>query len=249
MKLYKALLLLLIIFICSCTVDQHEEIIIYIARGLKAPMEIIIKSFTDKYNVTVRPIYASSQSLVNAIKSANHGDLFIPGCSSYLKKLDGVIVKQHKLALHTPTIAVQKGNPLKVKSLHDLSAPQLRLALVSAKVSALGIATNALLEEISYEKKLFSDVELCSNFCQGLSLLKDDYVDATIVWETMINKCNSIFFDQIPIDEKFLIHSTIAIGFLSNSKNKSNALKFYNHIATNGPNIFHRHNYRAVNED
>lgn len=112
---------------------EAVSLIVYSGAGLKKPMEEIKKAFeAENSNVTIQYVYAGSAQLLSQIETSGKGDVFMAGSESAYQKANekGFANEKQLIAHHTPTIAVQKGNPKGITSLADMQQEGLRVVLL-----------------------------------------------------------------------------------------------------------------------
>ncbi len=226
-----------------------KELLLYCGAGIRPPVEEIAQTFEREHGVKIVTDYAGSEVLLSKIKLARRGDLYMPGDQYYVDQAakEGMILSQKALCHFVPTILVQKGNPKNIAGLEDLLRPGLKLGLGDAKACAIGRTTKQIFAKnnIAWE-----DVEKNLAF-QSLTVnelgmqIQAGSLDAVIVWDA-IARYYSEHGTQVPIAVEKNVISTVNIGVLTFTKNRSLAEEFVEFAASPlGREVFSKHNYRT----
>lgn len=81
------------LMIFTCVVSAKERLTIYTAASTTNVIQALIKQYTDKNEVTITPVFASSSSLARQIEQGAPADLFISANRKWMDYLvDGGIV-------------------------------------------------------------------------------------------------------------------------------------------------------------
>jgi molybdenum ABC transporter molybdate-binding protein len=121
-----------------------------------------IKAFAEREGVTIDTSYAGCGILVGQMKAIKAGqkaghfpDAYFACDRSFLTDVQpwfeaGTLVAKNEMVLVVP-----KGNPLSVRSLADLTRPELRVGLAHPVNSALGKLTDDLLRKLSLHDQVY----------------------------------------------------------------------------------------------
>ena len=239
------------VLLCGCKAEKSDsetkELLLYCGAGIRPPAEELVETFGQEYNVKIVTDYAGSEVLLSTIKLVRRGDLYMPGDKHYVEQAaqEGMVLSQRSVCYFVPTILVQKGNPKNISGLEDLLQLGLKLGLGDAKACAIGRKTKQIFTKnnIAWE-----DVEKNLVF-QSLTVnelgmqIQADSLDAVIVWDA-IAKYYRDDGTEIPIPVKKNVISTVDVGVLSFTENRSLAEKFVEFAASaRGRDIFVKHNY------
>ncbi len=245
-----------IVILCGCGVKSSEEsdsdakeLLLYCGAGIRPPVDELVEVFGQLYSVKIAIDYAGSEVLLSKIKLGRRGDLYMPGDSYYIEQAAGagMILSQKTVCYFVPAILVQKGNPKNIRSLQDLLMSGLKLGLGDPNACAVGRKT---LEVFAKNNISWADVEKNIAF---LSLTVNELgmqiqarsLDAVIVWDA-VARYYANYGDQVPIPIENNCVSTVDIGVLTFTKNKSLAEKFIEFAASeHGQAIFKKHFYRV----
>jgi len=232
--------------LCGCKAKK-KELLLYCGAGIRPPVEELVKTFGQEYDVKIVTDYAGSEVLISKIKLARRGDFYMPGDKHYvdLAAEKGLILYQRSVCYFVPTILVQKGNPKNIHGLEDLLRPGLKLGLGDTKACAIGRKARKIFAKnnIAWED-VEKNLAFQSLTVNGLGMqIQADSLDAVIVWHA-IAKYYSAHGTEIPIPVEKNIISTVDIGVLKFTQDRELTEKFVEFIASErGRNIFKKHNY------
>lgn len=246
-KVTIAVIAIIGVLLCGCKAKK-KELLLYCGAGIRPPVEELVETFGQEYNVKIVTDYAGSEVLISKIKLTHRGDFYMPGDKHYidLAAQEEMILSQHSVCYFVPTILVQKGNPKNIRGLEDLLKPGMKLGLGDAKACAIGRKTKQIFTKnnIAWEdvKKNLVFQSLTVNEL-GMQI-KAKALDAVIVWDA-IAKYYPEDGEEVPIPVEKNIISTVDIGILKFTQNRSMAEKFVEFTASNaGQDIFKKHLYR-----
>jgi len=227
--------------------SDSKELLLYCGAGIRPPAAQMAEAFEREHGVKVVVDYAGSEVLMSKIKLTRKGDLYMPGDKHYVDQAaqEGMILSQQSVCYFVPTILTQKGNPKNIRGLQDLVEAGLKLGLGDGKACAIGRKTKQIFakNDIAWE-----DVEKNLVF-QSLTVnelgmqIQAGSLDAVIVWDA-IAKYYRDDGTEVPIPVENNVISTVDIGVLSFTENRSLAEKFLQFAASlRGRDIFVEHNY------
>jgi len=250
-KVKKVTIILIVaigVLLCGCKAKK-QELLLYCGAGIRPPVEELVKTFGQKYDVKIVTDYAGSEVLLSKIKLVRRGDLYMPGDKHYVEQAaqEGMVLSQRSVCYFVPTILVRKGNPKNISGLEDLLQPGLKLGLGDAKACAIGRKTKQIFTK---NNVAWEDVEKNLVF-QSLTVnelgmqIQADSLDAVIVWDA-IAKYYPDDGTEVPIPVEKNIISTVNVGVLSFTESRSLAEKFVEFAASDsGQDIFRKHLYRV----
>ncbi len=226
-----------------------KELLLYCGAGIRPPVQQIAEIFEREHGVKMVIDYAGSEVLLSKIKLARRGDLYMPGDKHYVDQAaaEGMILSQKPVCYFVPAILVQRGNPKDIHELKDLLRAGLKLGVGDAKACAIGRITKQIFEKnnIAWE-----DIERNLAF-QSLTVnelgmqIQAGSLDAVIVWDA-IARYYSRHGTEVPIPIEENVISTVNLGVLSFTKNRSLAEEFVEFaVSEQGRSIFTEHNYRT----
>ncbi len=227
--------------------EENTTLLIYSGAGLKGPMSEIGKVFGEKNGVTVDLTYGGSGVLISQMETSHLGDAFIPGgqpdYQNAVKK--GLVSNSSQLiAYHVPIIAVQKGNPLGIKTVTDLAKPGIRLALGDVNATAIGKAGVVIFKNYGVSDTIEENVVLRgATINEVVTAMSTGNADAALL--TMDNaKGDKFDLIEIPVTDNSILIAPI--GVTSFTKQPELAQKFADFVASDeGKAIFAKYGFPA----
>ena len=255
-KLILAVVITVAFILFGCKAEKPEEtesaskeLLLYCGAGIRPPVQEIVEAFEREHGVKVITDYAGSEVLLSKIKLTRKGDLYMPGDKHYIEQAaqEKMILSEQSVCYFVPTILVQKDNPKNIQSLRDLLADGVKLGIGDPKACAIGRKTKQIFAK---NKIPWEDVEKNVTF-QSLTVnelgmqIQAGSLDVVIVWDAIARYYNE-YGTELPIPVEENVISTVNIGILSFTKNRSLAeecVKFT--TSQSGQDIFKQHNYRT----
>ncbi len=229
------------------TTTENTTLLVYSGAGLKGPMSEIGTVFGEKYNVTVELTYGGSGVLISQMDTTRLGDVFIPGgqpdYQNAVKK--GLVSNTSQLvAYHVPVIAVQKGNPLGIKSVSDLAKDGVRVALGDVNATAIGKAGVKIFTKAGVLDAVEKNVVLRgATINEVVTALSTGNADAALI--TLDNaKGDKFTLIEIPVTDNSILIAPI--GITTFTRNAELAQKFADFTASaEGKAIFEKYGFPA----
>jgi molybdate transport system substrate-binding protein len=225
--------------------SARPKLLLYCGAGIRPPAAEIAEAFGRAHDLTVECDYAGSELLLSRIELSGVGDLYMPGDVHYVDqaKQEGLVTTSKTACYFIPVILVRKGNPKNIRSLADLTRPQIKVGLGDPKACAIGGKSSKI-----FAKNNISEEDVNVTF-RSLTVnelgdkIKLRALDAVIVWDAV-----AAYFadsaDAVPIPLEQNVVSTVAVGVLTSSKHPELAGKFLDFITSDeGRAIFQKHHY------
>ncbi len=229
--------------------SEKTELLLFCGAGLRPPVTELAETFGRENGINIITDYAGAEVLLSKIQLSNQGDLYMPGDREFVCQAaeKGLILYQKSVCYFVPTILVQKGNPKKISSLHDLIKPGIKLGLGHP----LNLPVGRIAKKIFKKNKIsWTDVERNLKF-QSATVnvlgmqIQAKALDAVIVWDA-IAKYYSAHGEEVPIALEQNVISAVDVGVLKFTQNREPAEKFVEFIASDkGQDIFRKHLYRV----
>lgn len=243
-----------VIALVGCKAQKPEEseageLLLYCGAGIRPPVEEMIEAFERKHGVKIVADYAGSEVLLSKLKLVRKGDLYMPGDKHYVDQADqeGMILSQQSVCYFVPTILVRKGNPKNIHGLQDLVGDGVKLGLGDPQACAIGRKTKQIFAKnnIPWEQ-VEKNVAFQSMTVNELGMqIQAESLDAVIVWDAIAGYYSE-HGTQVPIPPEENVISTVNLGVLSFTRNRSLAGKFVDFaVSAAGQAIFAKHNYRT----
>lgn len=225
---------------------KSKELMVYSGAGLMETMNILGAKFEKDHEIAVKYNYAGSGHLLSQIEITQQGDVFIPGDLFTFREAEkkGFIEagSERLITYHIPVIGVQKGNPANITCLEDLTKPGIKIALGDPEVVPIGRAAEKILSNAGIKDK----VNIASRATEEPQLVvwvAEGIVDAAIFWRSSLWELRDrIDIIEIPKEKNCI--KTIPIGVLTFSKDKEDAHKFCDFVASmDGKKIWEENGY------
>jgi molybdate transport system substrate-binding protein len=241
--------------LCGCRIKSSEkpdseakELLLYCGAGIRPPVDELVETFERLHGVKIATDYAGSEVLLSKIKLIRRGDLYMPGDEYYIEQAasKGMILSQQPVCYFVPTILVQKGNPKNIRSLRDLLQSGLKIGLGDPNACAVGRKTREIFAKNNIPwDAIQKNVAFLSLTVNELGMqIQARSLDAVIVWDAIARYYND-YGEEIPIPIENNVISTVDVGVLTFTKNRSSAEKFVEFAASEqGRAIFKKHLYR-----
>lgn len=218
---------------------------LYCGAGIRPPVAELVEEFGREHGVNFECDYAGSEVLISRIKLTGQGDLYMPGDAYYveLAEKEGLIASKKTVCYFVPVIQVRKGNPKNIRTLTDLTRPDVKVGLGDPKACAIGrkssriFAKNAISEEeVNVKFRSVTVSELGNHVKLGT-------LDAAIVWDA-VAAFSPKETEVVPIPRDQNIISTVAVGTLKSAQHPELAAKFVEFVTSKrGKQVFEKYHY------
>jgi len=230
----------------AATMAGEKTMLVYCGAGMKEPMDEIAQIFEDKEGIKIEYTYGGSAQLLSQIELYQTGDAYMPGALAYIKTAmdKGFVDKNQSVVYHVITIVVPKGNPAHITSLEDLAKPGVKVAIGEPTGPAIGQGTKKMLEKDGlWDAVSANAVVKTATVNELLVYVAMNQADAALIYEDLYNP---EAMEKIDIPKAQGKVDIVPIGTLTFSKNKVNAEKFMNFVASDeGKAIFAKHGFET----
>ena len=194
--------------VCGCRKQQASEspLVCYVGGTMRPAMEKLAKTYTERTGRRIEIDYAGSGELLARIQNEKRGDLYVchdPFLDILMQKKLGR--KGRTVAVLTPVIVVQKGNPKNIRRLSDLVRPDVRVILTDYKYSTLGNMLAKIFEkaQMDFERVKQHVRKTVKSGGQAANDVKIGGFDAAIVWNAVAHLRRD-GLDIVPISPEHL---------------------------------------------
>lgn len=214
------------------TVPDEGPLLVYCAAGLKAPVEAVVKDAQKELGSVVELQYGGSGTLLANVRVAGRGDLFLAADESYIEvaRGQGLIREVVPLARMTPVVILRKADAGKVRSIQDLLAPGISLALASPEAASIGRTLRELFQARGEWERLQKQVKV---FKPTVNDVANDVrlgtVDAGVVWDALVPQYPDLV--GVPLPEFLPAAQTVSVAVLSACRQPAAALRFARYLA------------------
>lgn len=211
----------------------QKSLVILAAAGMRRALDELVADFKDKTGITVDPDYGGSGVILARAVATDQADMFMPADKWYIEKLkektDKVMLEK-TVAEFVPVIIVQKGNPMSVKGLSDLTRSDLRVGLGEAMTCEVGVLTEKIFKKNGIDRSKIAAKE--STTVNELGVwVKMKNIDAAIVWDAIARNLKDDV-DIITIPDEQAITSLVTISLLKTSGHAEQAKQFIDFVTS-----------------
>ncbi|MEQ8236934.1 MAG: molybdate ABC transporter substrate-binding protein [Syntrophomonadaceae bacterium] len=162
---------------------------LYVAAGLKKPMDQVIELFQKETGASVVVNYNSSGALWAQINQGQPCDLYYSADWIYIEKAQqaGKVEKDLKFLNDKIVLAVSATGASKVSSINDLVKPGVTYVIADASAPAGVYAKNALVNLQLWDKTASNLKAMPSTVNQVAIMVKEDQVDAGLLYSSVAN--------------------------------------------------------------
>lgn len=186
----------------------------YVAAGLKKPMDVIAAEFQKETGDTININYSSSGSLFSQIEQGQPCDLFFTADWLYVEKLEelGLVDSSTKFLTDNVAMVVSENAKDKISSIADLAEADVTVAVCDPS-APVGAYTEEGLKNIGiWDEMSDKIVSRPSTVNQAAIMVKEDEVDAAFIF-TSVARANGLEPVDI-IDQEYtgeIIFATVAV--------------------------------------
>ncbi len=232
--------------------STSAPLLLYCAAGLKAPVTAAVEDYQRRFGVRVEIQYGGSGTLLSNLRVARRGDLFLAADTDYLAiaRSNRLVAEILPVATLTPVIAFPADNPRAIRSLADLTRPDLSIALANPDAAAIGRLTRNALAKANLWDALQSQAKVFKPTVNDVANdLKLGTVDAGIVWDATVRQYPGL--SALPAPELAAEPAHVAIGILESSPQPRQALHFARFLAARDAGLPHftQAGYQVVDGD
>jgi len=234
------------LFLFVRTSYAQPALVVHAGAGIRPPLDELGKAFEKKTGVRVDYNYKGSGCLLADICFSKTGDAYIPGELFYIEQAHkrGFIAKSRTVAQMAAVVIVQKGNPKDIRSIKDLTRPNLRVGLGDAEAVAVGRAANECLVKAGILKQVEENVVMSALNVVELGIgVKLKHLDAAIVWDATAH----LFEDdveRIDVPDKWRVDCPVPVGILTFSAQPEVAERYMDFLASkDAAKVFAKHGY------
>ena len=140
-----------LLFLPSPGMSEEPYLTVLCGAAFSKPFDEIATSFQRERGIKVYITYASVPSLLAQLKLGRRGDILVTPTQDLMVRAmeTGLVVASSVriFAYMVPVIAVQKGNPRRIKGIHDLAGKGIRIALADPEAVYIGNLAAEIMEK------------------------------------------------------------------------------------------------------
>jgi len=218
-----------------------QSLNLYVAAGLKKPMDQVIDLFQKETGATVVVNYNSSGALWAQINQGQPCDLYYSADWLYIEKAQqaGKVEKDLKFLNDKIALAVSATGAAKVTSISDLAKPGVTFVIADASAPAGVYAKNSLVNLGLWDKITNNLKAMPSTVNQVAIMVKEDQVDAGLLYSSTANG-NQLKTVEV-IDTKY--SGEIIFGAATMKGNKTQLAQAFMDFASKNVNLFEQYGW------
>lgn len=179
---------------CSSQKSQQpakdkQDLKLFVAAGMKKPMDAVIEKFQAEKGVKVTPNYGSSGGLWAQIREGQPCDLFYTADWIYIEKAqgEGKLAEAKKFLNDNLVLVVSKSGEEKVKTIQDLAKPGVSFVIADPQ-APVGVYSENALKNLGFWEKVSANLKARpSTVNQVAIMVKEDQVDAGLIFSSVAN--------------------------------------------------------------
>lgn len=231
---------------------QRQALLVYCAAGLKVPVEAVAAAYQEEFGTEVQLQFGGSGTLLNNLKVAQRGDLFVAADSSFVAigRSNRLLAEVLPLARQSPVLIVPKANPKSISTIEDLLKPGVRVAIANPDATAVGTLTRSALTHSGHWDRLARSATVFKPTVTDVANdVKLGSVEVGIVWDATAAQYPELAAVRIP--EFAGASSEVSICVLNACGQPSQALHFARYLAARdrGLPTFAKQGYKVVEGD
>jgi molybdate transport system substrate-binding protein len=137
---------------------EKPELTLYAGSMLRPAIEKTITDFEEREGVRVTRVYNGCGILVAQMKAGQVPDAYFACDLEFMNQVKPLFPTPTDISQNELVIMVKKGNPFGIKSLADLTKPDLRVGIGHEKQCAMGWITQRTFDESGLKTELMKNV-------------------------------------------------------------------------------------------
>jgi molybdenum ABC transporter molybdate-binding protein len=138
--------------------SEQPELTLYAGSMLRPAIERTITAFEEREGVRVTRVYNGCGILVAQMKAGQVPDAYFACDSEFMNQVQPLFNTSLDVSQNELVILVKKGNPFGIRSLSDLTKPDLRVGIGHEKQCAMGWLTQRTFAESGLQTQLMKNV-------------------------------------------------------------------------------------------
>jgi len=250
--------LALMVLSCAGKPKVPREVLLLCGGSMRAGLEAAVAAFVkERPDIPVLSNYAGSGELIAQLEQTGKGDIYVchdPFMDWAARK--GIVAEYFTAARLRPVIAVPKGNPKAIGSLHDLARPGLRLGIGDDRYSTSGIIMAEALKKAPYGDSVKANVVMNSkNHQERASGVALGSLDATVIWNAVAaafaDKLQTVDIPDTVVDAvtsatcgtSDLRNVRVTIGLTTRGRDNPGAVTFYKFLQRNAAPVLEKQGF------
>lgn len=168
---------------------EGQTLNLFVAAGMKKPMDQIIKSFQDETGATVAVNYGPTGGLYAQIEQDQPCDLYYAADWIYIEKIEqaGKSEKSSKFLKDNIVLVVSKTGESKISKMADLGNSGVTVVIADPQAPAGVYAKNSIVNLGLWDKVSPNIKAMPSTVNQVAIMIKEDQLDAGLIYSSVAN--------------------------------------------------------------
>ncbi|GAB5406310.1 MAG: hypothetical protein Aurels2KO_45410 [Aureliella sp.] len=163
--------------------NDAPELTVYAGSMLRPAIEDVIEEFSEREGVVVRCVFNGCGILVGQMKTGAQPDAYFACDSEFMTQVADLFPEPVDVSQNELAILVKKGNPFNIRTLRDLTKPDVRVGIGHEKQCAMGWLTQQTFTESGIKSELMENVTVQSPTGDMLvNQLLADGLDAAVAY-------------------------------------------------------------------
>lgn len=138
--------------------EETPRVVLYSGGVNRLAIEETLKEFQEREGVRVETIYNGCGILVAQMKAGDRPDAYFACDISFSHQVTDLFLDFTNISETKMVILTQKGNPLNIHTLNDLTKPGIKFGMTNPEQSALGELTRRLFVEVGIWEKMQDNI-------------------------------------------------------------------------------------------
>lgn len=223
--------------------EPRDELVMFCAAGMKAPVSRIAEQYEKEKGVTIQLQFAGSGTLLSNLQVAP-GDIYLAADSSYMDEARKreLITETFAVAEMKAGLGVPEGNPKQLRSLSDIRKADVRVAIGNPEAASIGRFTKKIMTQHGAWKG-FEPTALFPTVNELANAIKLNTVDAVILWDAIAHQYSEIDFVALPEFDAEIKDVTIAVTKSAKKADLAREFCLYLSASDKGGVIFEEEGY------
>lgn len=199
---------------------NDEPLQLFVAAGMKKPMDAVIEKFQAEKGVKVAPNYASSGGLWAQIREGQPCDLYYSADWMYIEMAqeEDMLTEAKEYLSDCLVLVVSDSGDGKVDTMDDLTNPDVTFAIGDPQAPVGMYAETALKNLDLWDKVTDTLKAMPSTVNQVAIMVKEDQVDAGLIYSSVANGNNLKIVQRI--EEELTGEIIFGVGVIKGSNEK-----------------------------